>query len=126
MESANSTFSTAEVHAMQRATIKLFAHWNITDHEAASLLGDIPEQDYRRWRNGDYGQWTFDLALRLSHIIGIHKALRVLYSDRERGYRWIKAPNLAFGDHTALEIMLSGNLSDLIKVREYLDGFVAG
>jgi hypothetical protein len=126
MESANPTFSTAEVHAMQRATVKLFDHWDISDREAALLMGNIPEQSYRGWENGDYGQWTVDLALRLSNLIGIHKALRVLYADRERGYRWIKTPNLAFGDRTALEIMLSGNLSDLIKVREYLDGFVAG
>lgn len=124
MQNADPTFSTAEVHAMQRATVKLFDHWDISDREAALLLGNIPEQSYRRWKSGYYGQWTVDLALRLSNVIGIHKALRVLYADLERGYRWIKAPNLAFGDRTALDLMLSGDLSDLIKVRKYLDDFV--
>ena len=53
--------------------------------------------------------------------MGMHKALRILFREPERGYRWIKAPNEAFGGASALEVMLGGELTDLMRVRRYLD-----
>ncbi|HMO73869.1 MAG TPA: DUF2384 domain-containing protein [Sphingopyxis sp.] len=116
-------FSDAEVQAMQRAVIRLFDHWSVTDAQAAVLLGDIAVRTYQRWKQGEYGRWNVDLAARLSNLIGIHKALRLLYTEAERGYRWIKAPNRAFGDRSALEVMLGGQLTDLMRVRRYLDSY---
>ena len=116
-------FSDAEVQAMQRAAIRLVDHWGVTDAQAAVLLGDIAVRTFQRWKQGEYGRWTVDLAARLSNLIGIHKALRLLYTDAKRGYRWIKAPNRAFGDRSALEIMLGGQLTDLMRVRRYLDSY---
>lgn len=116
-------FSTEEVQAMQRAVIRLFDHWGVTDAQAAVLLGDIAVRTYQRWKQGEYGRWNVDLAARLSNLIGIHKALRLLYTEADRGYRWIKAPNRGFGERTALEVMLGGQLTDLMRVRRYLDSY---
>lgn len=116
-------FSNEEVQAMQRAVIRLFDHWEVTDAQAATLLGDIAVRTYQRWKQGEYGRWNVDLAARLSNLIGIHKALRLLYTETARGYRWIEAPNRAFGDHSALEVMLGGQLTDLMRVRRYLDSY---
>ncbi|GGJ57296.1 MbcA/ParS/Xre antitoxin family protein [Sphingopyxis bauzanensis] len=116
-------FSTEEVQAMQRAVIRLFDHWGVTDAQATVLLGDIAVRTYQRWKQGEYGRWNVDLAARLSNLIGIHKALRLLYTEADRGYRWIKAPNRAFGERTALEVMLGGQLTDLMRVRRYLDSY---
>lgn len=116
-------FSQAEVQAMQRAVIRLFDHWGVTDAQAAILLGDIAVRTYQRWKQGEYGRWTVDLAARLSNLIGIHKALRLLYTDADRGYRWIKAPNRAFAERSALDVMLDGQLTDLMRVRRYLDSY---
>jgi hypothetical protein len=57
----------------------------------------------------------------MSNLLGIHKALRLLFDDPARGYGWIKRPNTAFGDLSALQIMLGGQLTDLMRVRRYLD-----
>ncbi len=116
-------FSRAEVQAMQRAVIRLLDHWGVTDAQAAILLGDIAVRTYQRWKQGEYGRWTVDLAARLSNLIGIHKALRLLYTEADRGYRWIKAPNRAFADRSALDVMLDGQLTDLMRVRRYLDSY---
>lgn len=116
-------FSSAEVQAMQRAVIRLFDHWGVTDAQAAILLGAIAVRTYQRWKQGEYGRWNVDLAARLSNLIGIHKALRLLYTGANRGYRWIKAPNRAFGDRSALDVMLGGQLTDLMRVRRYLDSY---
>src|SRR3546814_6676897 len=69
---------------MQRAAIRLFDHWGVTDAQAAVLLGDIAVRTYQRWKQGEYGRWNVDLAARLSNLIGIHKALRLLYTETDR------------------------------------------
>ena len=53
--------------------------------------------------------------------MGIHKALRLLFREASRGYGWIKRPNETFGGATALDVMLQGQLTDLMRVRRYLD-----
>lgn len=114
-------FSDAEERAMQRAAINLFDRWELTDGEAATLLGDISVRTFQRWKDGNLGRVGNDLAARLSNLMGIHKALRLLFAENERGYAWIKKPNTVFGGHTALDIMLGGQLTDLMRVRRYLD-----
>jgi len=114
-------FSENEIQAMQRAVIALFARWGLRDDEAATLLGDIAPRTFQRWKAGALGRVGPDLAARLSNLLGIHKALRLLFKDPARGYGWIKRPNAAFGGHSALDIMLNGQLTDLMRVRRYLD-----
>jgi hypothetical protein len=58
---------------------------------------------------------------RLSNLMGIHKALRILFREAPRGYAWVKAPNEAFGGRSALDVMLGGELTDIMRVRRYLD-----
>jgi uncharacterized protein (DUF2384 family) len=110
----------AEAAAMFRAALNLFRHWDLSDEEAAMLL-DLPVRTFRRWKAGDVGRIDRDGKARLSNIMGIHKALRIIFSDPHRGYTWIKAPNEAFARRSALDVMLGGELTDLMRVRRYLD-----
>ena len=54
-------------------------------------------------------------------LLGIHKALRYMFSSPERGYAWIRKPNAAFGGHSALDRMLQAAPTNLAAVRAYLD-----
>jgi hypothetical protein len=110
----------AEAAAMFRAVIVMFAKWDITDDQAALLL-DLPVRSYRRWKTGELGRIDRDGKARLSNLMAIHKALRYMFREPERSYRWIKAPNEAFRGISALDIMLGGELTDLMRVRRYLD-----
>ena len=112
--------SDEEAAAMFRAVTRLFGLWDITDEQAALLL-DLPLRTYRRWKAGELGRIDRDGRARLSNLMGIHKALRLIFSDAPRGYRWIKAANEAFSGQSALDIMLGGELTDLMRVRRYLD-----
>ena len=105
---------------MFRAALNLFRLWNITDEEAAILV-DLPVRTYRRWKAGDLGRIDRDGRARLSNLMGIHKALRIIFREPQRGYGWIKAPNKVFGNRTALDVMTGGELTDLMRVRRYLD-----
>ena len=110
----------AEAAAMFRAVLNLVAKWDLTDEQAATLL-DMPVRTFRRWKGGQPGRLDRDAKARLSNLLGVHKALRILFREPERGYRWIKTPNAAFAGASALEVMLGGELTDLMRVRRYLD-----
>lgn len=109
-----------EAAAMFRAAVNLFRLWGVTDEEAAVLL-DQPVRSYRRWKAGEIGRIDRDGAARLSNLMGIHKALRLIFREPQRGYAWIRAANDGFGGISALAVMLGGELTDLMRVRRYLD-----
>lgn len=110
----------AEAAATFRAALNLFRHWQLTDAQAAVLL-DLPPRTYARWKSGGVGRIDRDGRARLSNLMGIHKALRVIFREPARGYAWIRQPNDAFGGRSALDVMLHGELTDLMRVRGYLD-----
>lgn len=109
-----------EAAAMFRAVLGLFGKWELTDEQAATLL-DMPVRSYRRWKAEGAGRISRDGAARLSNFMGIHKALRIIFSEAQRGYAWIKAANAAFAGSSALDVMLGGELTDIMRVRRYLD-----
>ncbi|MFZ5619315.1 MAG: antitoxin Xre-like helix-turn-helix domain-containing protein [Pseudomonadota bacterium] len=107
--------------AMAEAAVNLFRHWGLTDHDACTLLGGISVATYNRWKRGEIGRLTVDQKTRLSVLMGVHKALRILYTENARSYAWIKKPNRAFDGKAPLEIMMQGQIMDLFDVRFYLD-----
>lgn len=110
-----------EAAAMARAAIRLFERWNVSDQEAREILGGLPARTYARWKAGEVGRIDRDLATRLSLLMGIHKGLRYLFSDPERGYAWVKKPNLVFDGRAPVAIMAQGGIFSLARVRVYLD-----
>ena len=109
-----------EAAAMFRAVLNLFGKWELTDEQAATLL-DMPVRSYRRWKAEGPGRVSRDGRARLSNLMGIHKALRYLFTEPTRGYAWIRKPSAALGGRSALDIMLRGEITDLIDLRAYLD-----
>lgn len=119
-------YTAREVEAMQRTVINIFARWGVSDVQAATILGDIAPKTFRRWKKGEYGRVNRDLADRLSHLIGIHKALRMIYAEPARGYAWMQRPNATFAGKTPVEVLLQGGMSDLERLRRYLDSVRGG
>ena len=119
-EAIGTAITDQEAGAMFRAVLNLFRLWGVSDNEAAVLL-DVPVRTYARWKAGDVGRIGRDGKARLSNLLGIHKALRLIFREPQRGYDWIKAANATFGGQSALGVMLGGELTDLMRVRRYLD-----
>ena len=110
-----------EAEAMLRAVLTLFDRWGLTAAEARSLLGEPSERTYPRWRRGEVAGIPHDTVFRLGALLGIHKALRYMFTSPERGYDWVRRPNAAFGGRSALDKMLQGAPTDIAEVRAYLD-----
>ena len=110
-----------EAAALARTTVNLFRAWGLTDAEARVLLGDMTQRTWARWKVGDIGRIDRDLRARMAILMGIHKGLRYLFSDPARGYAWIRKPNANFNGQSALDVMMRGEITDLIDLRAYLD-----
>jgi uncharacterized protein (DUF2384 family) len=120
-EPANASITDEEAETMARAVVRLFDRWGLNEAQACQLLGELPRRTYTRWKAGEIGRVGRDLKTRLSNLMGIHKALRIIFKEPERGYGWIKRPNEAFGGRSALDVMMQGELTDIVRVRRFLD-----
>jgi len=115
-----------------RTFFRIAQHWELSAAEQMRLLGDPPRSTFYKWREasqtGESPRIPRDVLERLSYLLGIWKALQILFPDPARADAWVRRPNDAplFGGRTALERMLSGNVADLFVVRRYLDGERAG
>ncbi|MFW5642301.1 MAG: MbcA/ParS/Xre antitoxin family protein [Roseicyclus sp.] len=119
-------YTAPEIEAMQRTVINLFARWGVSDTDAAVILGNIAPKTFRRWKVGQYGRVNRDLADRLSHLIGIHKALRMIYAEPARGYAWMQRPNADLDGLSPVALLLRGSMADLVRLRRYLDSARGG
>lgn len=111
----------AEAQAMVRAVLRLFERWQVSDAQAREILGGLAARTYARWKTGEIGRIDRDLATRLSLLMGIHKGLRYLFTDPERGYAWVKKPNPILGGQSPVEIMSGGDIFSLARIRTWLD-----
>jgi hypothetical protein len=108
-----------------RAFFQIAGKWKLSNEEAMALLGHPSKSTFHNWKNGNVSHMAYrhDLASRISYVLGIFKALEILFPDPARADEWLKRANDAplFGGRSALERMLGGNVSDLFVVRQYLD-----
>lgn len=113
---------------MSRAALQAFfgiaEDWRLTNEQQRILLGSPAESTFFKWKKNKDGRLSLDTLDRVSYVMGIHKALRIIFGDIKAVQRWIHAPNDAphFGGRTAIDLMTgSGHLEDLAMVRRYLD-----
>lgn len=113
--------------AGMRAFFAIAEKWGLTNEEAMVLLGRPGRTTFYAWKKGEVGQISdLDLASRISYVLGIFKALEVLYQRPEMADEWVRKPNAAFGGQSALDRMLGGQIVDLAAVRDYLDSVTGG
>lgn len=108
---------------LARMVVRLFDRWGIRAPDQAVLLGLSPDSraTLARYRRGEPLADNTDLLARAGHLLGIHKALRMLFPhDRDLAYRWVSTPNRRFRGHKPLETLKQG-YEGILAVRRYLD-----
>jgi len=126
---APATAPAADLHtresaqALLRTFFNIAQAWKLTPRESMALLGLRSRSTFHVWKDGRAGALSRDTVERISYVLGIYKALRILLPSDESADAWIRKPNAAplFGGRSALDRLLSGNVSDLYEVRRYLD-----
>ncbi len=120
---AASTDLQAAAPAALRTFFRIADAWQLSAAEARALLGSPATSTYFKWKSGQVGQVSRDVLERVSYVLGIYKALQLLLPQSQAADAWVRQPNAAgpFHGDSALDRMLSGNVSDLYVVRQYLD-----
>jgi hypothetical protein len=105
------------------AFFNITSRWGLGADEERTLLGSPPRSTFFKWKGERAARLSPDTLERISYVMGIYKALRILLPSEEAANAWVKKPNSArgFGGKSALERMLAGRVVDLADVRRYLD-----
>jgi hypothetical protein len=109
-----------------RAFFRLVELWGLSMEQARLLLGRPSRATMYNWKAGKARTLPHDTLRRISYLLGIYKALQILYRDPQLADSWIRRPNAAFGGQSALERMLAGDVTDLVAVRTHLDAARGG
>lgn len=106
---------------------KLSTVWRLRDEEARELLGGLSSSAFYEWKKTPNRVLEVDRITRISYLIGIYKALHILYGD-QLADQWVNLANKnsIFMGKTPLEYMLTGGLIAMQTVRKLLDARRAG
>jgi len=106
-----------------KAFFRIAGLWGLSNEEQMTLLGLTSRSTFFNWRRDPAVNLSKDTLERISYVLGIYKALRILLPDDKAADAWVRQPNAEtlFGGRPALERMLSGQVADLFVVRQYLD-----
>ena len=106
-----------------RTFLRIADLWELTVDEQMTLLGVTARSTFFKWKKDPNATLPKDTLERISYILGIYKALQILFPDEKAADEWVRRPNAAslFGGQSALDRMLSGQVADLFVVRQYLD-----
>jgi hypothetical protein len=107
-----------------RAFFSIAQTWQLTAAEERALLGWPPSSTFHKYKSGDHGTLSFDTLTRLSLVLGVYKALQILYPEPAFADRWVRMPNSheMFGGRPPLALMIDGGMDALFQVRRLLDG----
>ena len=105
-----------------RAFFNIMARWRIRDEDARRLLGGISNGAYYNLKKGKGRVLNEDKLWRISYLVGIFKALGILYRD-ELADLWIRMPNKnrMFAGTAPIDYLMRGGLPAFATVRRLLD-----
>lgn len=110
-----------------KAVVRASQFWGLTNKEAADLF-DVPIATWGRMKAGTFsGRLDQDKLTRASLIVGIFKALRILF-NQEMVHGWPKAANTGpmFQGRSPVALMIEGGIPAMLRTRRYLDGLRGG
>jgi uncharacterized protein (DUF2384 family) len=111
--------------AAVKALFKIVECWGVKDEDARQLVGDMSNGAYYQLKQSTRSPVKTldrDKLERISYLIGIFKALNILYSQRLAD-QWMQLPNShpIFDGRTPLDYILRGGLPAMDVVRRLLD-----
>src|SRR5712672_1336516 len=107
------------------AVVAFFAlvdKWGLRNEDAMGLLGGVSHGRYYELKKNRKGLLSQDELTRLSLLIGIFKALNILFSQKLAN-QWTSRPNTNAMFHNAppLHLLIRGGVPGMIGVRRLLD-----
>jgi hypothetical protein len=108
--------------AALRGFLQIMDRWGIKDPDARHLLGGISSGSYYSWKKQPKRLLDQDTLIRISLLLGIFKALNILYSE-PLADSWITLPNRnpMFRGQSPLAYMIERGQPGMLHLRQLLD-----
>jgi hypothetical protein len=105
-----------------KGLLRVASHWKMRDDDTRDLLGGMSSGSFYELKSGSTRTLDADRLTRISLLIGIYKALNILYSQRLAD-AWIALPNTnpMFEGDAPLNYMKRGGIPAFLRVRQLLD-----
>ena len=105
-----------------KGLIRIAARWKLRDEDTRELLGGISSGSFYAMKNRAAKTLDTDQLTRVSLLLGIYKALNILYSTKLAD-EWITLPNTnpMFAGESPLNYLKKGGIPAFVRVRQLLD-----
>ena len=106
-----------------RAFFGIARAWELSAAEERALLGWPPASTFHKYKSGHPGVLSLDTLTRISLVLGIYKALHILFAETAFADRWVRLPNAnpLFGGKTPLAFIGDAGIDGLFQIRRLLD-----
>jgi len=94
--------------------------WRLSTDDQIQLLGSPGRSTFFKWKK-DGGTLPRDTIERISHLLAVFKALEIMLPETGAADGWVHRKNEYFQNRTALEVMLGGDIADILQVRQFVD-----
>ncbi|MBN8196031.1 MbcA/ParS/Xre antitoxin family protein [Thalassospira povalilytica] len=116
--------------------LKAFRHitsaWGLSTNDQVKLLGQPSKSTYYRWlrKQRSRGRLVipYDVLMRISVVLSIHKSLVELFPVKEEALTWLRGKHFAqdFGGRAPLNVLLEDGGTGLEVVCRYLNAWRFG
>lgn len=108
--------------AAVKGLVRIADHWSLRDDDTRVLLGGMSNGSFYTLKSRAGRTLDEDQLTRVSLLVGIFKALNILYSPKLAD-AWMTLPNTnaMFGGDTPLNYVKKGGIPALLRVRQLLD-----
>lgn len=105
-----------------KGLLRIASHWKLRDEDTRILLGGISNGSFYAIKGRPKKTLDEDQLTRISLLVGIYKALNILYS-RKLADAWMSLPNTnpIFAGDSPLNYLKRGGIPAFIRVRQLLD-----
>lgn len=105
-----------------RGLLRIAEHWNLRDEDTRALLGGLSSGSFYALKRRPVRVLDEDQLTRISLLVGIYKALNILYS-KKLADAWMTLPNVnpMFSGTAPLHYVKQGGIPALLRVRQLLD-----
>lgn len=105
-----------------KGLLRIAKHWKLRDDDTRGLLGGISSGSFYALKSRPTKLLDEDQLTRVSLLIGIYKAVNILYGQRLAD-AWMTLPNTnpMFSGDAPLNYVKKGGIPALLRVRQLLD-----
>ncbi|MCW8887227.1 MAG: MbcA/ParS/Xre antitoxin family protein [Motiliproteus sp.] len=107
-----------------KTVLNILEKWECSTAEKKALLGIEADSTFFKYqKDPSKAKVSRDTMERLSYLLNIHSALRILFSAKESVYGWVRQPNEHpfYQGRSAMDVMTQGRVVDLYEVMTRLN-----